>query len=287
MPAVIPVTALSVQSEELLARFQSGSIHSVYEKTVNLLCGDRFLVSLTASSVEVHPFSLCTGAKSLYGFSVGTQYSFREGRLSVGETRFLLSDAQRQDLSLCPPPGRFSLPGGMRTLFPMAEALAERSALGFLLFPDQPSPLAPWEADLIRFAKAVAGGDIALGTELGRSLFGMGWGLTPSTDDFCVGLLAAAQCVRKEGARGIDLSSLAEAAFGRTTLVSYNFLFHACQGRFTNTLLALARALFSGDLNTAETAAERLVSFGHSSGTDLLLGLLFGIKLLLEDGIHG
>ncbi len=283
MPYPVPVRAVSPGAEEALAAYPRGTVHSVYDRTVNLLCGERLLASLTAASDEVHPFSVCTAAPSLEGFSPGDRYLFRDGCLSVGNALFLLADASRTDLKLLPVPDRSGLPGALQRLHPAAEEAAGRSALGFLLFPEHDSPLAPWGAQLEEFARAVIRGDIRRASSLGERLFGMGWGLTPSVDDLCTGLLAAVSCVRADGV----LLPLAETAFGRTTLVSYNFLFYACRGFFTGTLRTLAYALLSGDGDAAQAAAGRLLSFGHSSGADMLIGLFFGLNLLWEDDIHG
>ena len=341
---VIRVTALARSAEELLKRCPEGIVHSEYARTVNLYCGGERLVSVTAGSDELHPFSVRSAAGTFPHPLKGAPYRYRGDELVIGGLTFSLAGAKIRDLEAHAfPHWRDTDPAGrgvsgvpdvsrrgelLRGLFAASEELVKRSELAFLCFPGTPSRLEHWGERIRTFSEALAAGDIGKAASLGETLFGMGWGLTPTFDDFCVGLLAALYgdgCGAEQ-----DCSPLYAAGSGRTNLVSLNFLYHACCGRFTESLLTACGALFealsgdpeetsagipdaepdkekkdadpdkektdgepggekgSGKAARFRAAAERLSGFGHSSGSDMLAGLLFGAETLyLKEADHG
>jgi hypothetical protein len=114
------------------------------------------------------------------------------------------------------------------------------------------------------------------------SLIGLGPGLTPSGDDLLVGYMAGLWCgardfsertrfISKLGKTMIDLSH-------KTNEISRTYLYHAVQGQVSSRLADLAGAICHGDnprhlLETAETA----MSLGHTSGMEVVTGLLMGL----------
>lgn len=101
--------------------------------------------------------------------------------------------------------------------------------------------------------------------------FGRGSGLTPSGDDFILGLLLAAA---RSGRPYPASARLQELARQRTTTLSASLIECAAAGQADERLITAIDALLceQGDLN--QTAAG-LISWGHSSGVDALLGMAF------------
>lgn len=107
------------------------------------------------------------------------------------------------------------------------------------------------------------------------SILGKGPGLTPSNDDTVLGLLLCAWFDRR-----IDVARLPAFFAGSgalnmlTTLVSASYLEFAAQGIFATPLHQFALALSGG--GKLSDAVEDMLTLGHSSGADTLLGIWYG-----------
>jgi len=108
---------------------------------------------------------------------------------------------------------------------------------------------------------------------------GKGQGLTPSGDDFLVGLLALNSRV----------NFLVDSVFvtikkciddRRTTDVSMAYLNAALKGQFSTSIVKVIRSLD----NTIELslALEELSKTGHSSGNDTISGIYYGLQNLIK-----
>ncbi|MBX6343113.1 MAG: DUF2877 domain-containing protein, partial [Thermomicrobiaceae bacterium] len=113
-------------------------------------------------------------------------------------------------------------------------------------------------------------------------LVGLGPGLTPSGDDFLIGVCGALALV---GALAPSVAEdcraaarvIAASAPGRTTLLSLTWLRQAAAGEFSAELGGLLAALVTaGDDAALERAAERLLAIGGTSGWDMAVGVLLG-----------
>ena len=109
---------------------------------------------------------------------------------------------------------------------------------------------------------------------------GLGYGLTPSGDDFLAGFLLGMHAL--EMAAGIDLAverhAVREASRGANPF-SEAMLRSAVEGRSFERASSLIRALFEGAEADVERHARRLFAVGASSGADLGVGLLFALKV--------
>ncbi|MGA2267602.1 MAG: DUF2877 domain-containing protein [Bryobacteraceae bacterium] len=108
---------------------------------------------------------------------------------------------------------------------------------------------------------------------------GLGYGLTPSGDDFLAGFLLGMHAL--EMATGIDLAAqrraVHEAARGGNPF-SEALLRSAAEGRCFERAGSLIRSLFEGVEPDVLRHARRLFAVGASSGADLGVGLLFALK---------
>ena len=113
-------------------------------------------------------------------------------------------------------------------------------------------------------------------------LIGWGEGLTPSGDDFLVGLLAGLDACPSSDAPRRDLrQALARAVVagvGRTTPIAAHFLRLAAAGHYAEPLLDLRDALVSqADDGGVDAALGRALAIGATSGADAVSGLLGGV----------
>lgn len=109
-----------------------------------------------------------------------------------------------------------------------------------------------------------------------NQFIGLGEGLTPSGDDFLVGLLWALWVGEADRLPGFDTFLYAvQSTLHKTNDISAQMLWFAMHRRFTEPLVALARV---SDPMECTGAFKRIAAFGYTSGFDTLCGLLVGLK---------
>jgi Protein of unknown function (DUF2877) len=167
----------------------------------------------------------------------------------------------------------------------VAGAIASRSVRSGGLWPSEPrSSEEPW---LIRARGLIDAlldglrnddGDRAAKAAVG--LVGLGIGLTPSGDDYLVGMLAGLEAARHP-LHDLLAAAVADDVSARTTSVGAASLTHASHGAFPerlhDVLVAVAGAgATPGDL---VRAVEQAMEFGATSGSDTLAGLFAALDL--------
>jgi hypothetical protein len=134
-------------------------------------------------------------------------------------------------------------------------------------------------------ARACRRGDLPAVLEKGKGLIGLGPGLTPSGDDFMGGLLFSAFMLRRfyPGALSWNPDRMADfvaEAQSRTHPLSFVFLRDFASGHAPAPLAEVVQYLFLGrDFERAVSAVGQLLNFGHSTGGDMLTGLLTGMLM--------
>ena len=115
-----------------------------------------------------------------------------------------------------------------------------------------------------------------------QALVGLGEGLTPSGDDFLVGLLAV---LHLTGFLPCRADATVQARFCAcirlgTSQLSGEFLRCALEGYFAEPLVLLVRALWALTTDAWPAHAATLAAVGHSSGVDAMVGIALGCQLL-------
>ena len=114
-----------------------------------------------------------------------------------------------------------------------------------------------------------------------RALIGLGYGLTPSGDDFLVGYMAGLWCtaggtpsrMRFLTALGSELSD----ASRNTNEISRAYLRSAANGHVSEPIAKLAQRLNqANNMSSIRAATQAALQVGHTSGSDGVLGLLLG-----------
>lgn len=116
-----------------------------------------------------------------------------------------------------------------------------------------------------------------------RYLLGRGIGLTPTGDD----LLYGYTFVRLLCNRAEDLLTIlqTEVKKTRTTEVSYYYLVTLIEGFVSEQAFYLEQILFAHDVTELENTINKFVSYGHTSGFDLLVGFLCGLDYILTNEV--
>jgi hypothetical protein len=166
---------------------------------------------------------------------------------------------------------------------------APLKSLAVLLEPERKQQFAPgFEQAYI--ARVQAGidkiliGDIEQGIGMIR---GLGFGLTPSGDDFIVGFLLG--LIMIERIDGCDLKALRQRIYdiaAGQNLISNTFLYCAKEGWLFDRWKRVLTSLLSDEDVALDESVRRLVSVGETSGADTAVGFVFCIKFAREDEIY-
>jgi len=114
-----------------------------------------------------------------------------------------------------------------------------------------------------------------------HDLVGLGEGLTPSGDDFLVGLLAV---LHVTGCLPLLSSPTIRERFWQyvrlgTSQLSGEFLRCALEGHFAEPVAMFVRALCMRETRVWQGYAATLAAVGYSSGVDAMVGIAFGCRL--------
>lgn len=275
--AILTASRFSVN---FLTNHKTGTIHSVYRKTINLSFGEQ-LLALQAKGSPLSPVSLITEltAKDMDRLRVapGTPAEVQDSMILIGkDIIFHLDQTHAPDLQLSVPLNPEVLTQLDRRCL---HALCSRKAGSFeLLFADR---VRAGEIPFLSIA------DLRLSdtqhflekqmwiaaAETMRCLIGLGLGLTPGGDDFLCGVFAGLIfCGLKDHPFSQALAEDVAAHLCDTNDISATFLRCALHGQFS---LAVNRLPY---LESAHEILDIFSEIGHSSGTDTLCGIYFILK---------
>jgi hypothetical protein len=227
-------------------------------------------------------FQVGTPSKQLLDLQSGDKVVCRAGSLFMPSSSIRYEDAA---IWFPTPPQ----PSVKETQFARLAALVEA-----LKEPDEPNSLYPVLVNLIlkgpknegqshrdqesisSVISLLSAGDGAGVAKEAILLLGKGRGLTPSGDDFAVGLLLAITRYGYEPLSDVDLQrlkiDLLAAAEKKTTHLSISMIWTAGKGEGDSRLIEAVDHLFAGVGNSI-LIAHRLNAFGSSSGVDTLCGM--------------
>jgi len=139
-------------------------------------------------------------------------------------------------------------------------------------------------------SKACIAHDFPRILESAGELIGLGEGLTPSGDDFIGGLLFCLTTLRHVYGPfhddGIsDFSFFLEKLKPRTNIISFTMLKDHAAGHASDTLHKFVNILLSGQcLESTCPLVMELIQIGHSTGWDMLAGVLTGMLITIGMG---
>jgi len=121
-----------------------------------------------------------------------------------------------------------------------------------------------------------------------KRIVGLGLGLTPSGDDVLVGFLASHKILSSNFWKQLNGSSLnntlVQIAVSKTTPVASEFLRYALDGIFSDTLYHVFEALPTKSSHKTDTLSiQEFINWGHTSGTDTLVGVVLGLSTILQE----
>lgn len=266
----------------------NGRVHSAFERVVNVEhggSGEMFTLACRGMDNAPHTAILRLAGFGACGIAGGDAVRADAQGIWLGERlQIMLADAAPWECTLPAYPADSSR---LRTNLRWLQAELDRldAAGGMLAPPRGGSAFEVAVADMLaqrsaQLADALARGDHAAARGHAVSLFGLGPGLTPSGDDFLVGLfavfnIAGSPCQGWLGGGAEVLGSAARA----THAISLAALRQAARGRVRESIAALIGQLMHGTPGHLAPALRRVLAIGSTSGADIVAGVRCGLEL--------
>jgi hypothetical protein len=270
-------------------------VYSVFNRAVNFLLGGR-LITLLSARRFLYPYSFMLREQVDFrsiSFSPKMTAEINKSGLVVPEAGIKIdfTETRLLDLSIYSN-GRYFVPGDLKHRLELLTLyLADNSKPGGIcgLATGKESTqysqcIKPYIPVL---ACALAEGDTELAGKMSAEIAGYGVGLTPSSDDFLAGFLAAYTVISiirgKDAGQTLTITRKAGySAAARTTDISAEFLRQSGNGMASWAVIKLLKALFSEtSYNLLLSGAYQVVSIGATSGSDILTGIVLCIKHFL------
>jgi hypothetical protein len=159
-------------------------------------------------------------------------------------------------------------------------------SLGFLLFPKNEICFQTTfeKAFLLHVKTTCKSISLEKLPEIVKNMKGVGFGLTPSGDDFNCGVLYALNYLNEIMSN--DFSEIIEECYQNSITnnsISNTFLKFAYSNKYYENFHQLLLALKQNKLETITHYANKIIGSGHTSGSDMLTGFIVTIKGVLND----
>ena len=282
----------------------SGQVLAVFSNTIYLSGWGGEILWVAREGLPVHRRGIMTPFQPRF-ICVGQNFFVQGTYLRIGGGAAFKLDQAREWEPLAVRPGQaeplarvnagvkrllatIPAPGSDEGLSQAIRLISALACSGELTIPLPNSLVARALNPVLGMARACLGQEMKQVARIGRELVGLGPGLTPSGDDFLGGLLFTARSLKMvypgdfhwEEQPIIDLINWARA---RTNSISHAILSDLALGHGPEPLHDLVNSLLqSEDVGDVMAGVTRLLRIGHSSGWDILAGVL--TSLLLVEG---
>ena len=302
-PNIWPAKLMGAKARSLLAGPGfPGKVLAVLPTTVYLLGDDGEIIWMALEEMPLHRRCLMASFQPA-PLRVGQVFFTQKGCLRIGQNAAVKIDQAiawepsaivpeqaeplpvvngclQRLLAVLPEPGSGA---GLGQAIPLIAAVAGGKEM--TAFPLD-SMIARALNPILDLARACLKQDMAEVAHKGRELVGLGPGLTPSGDDFLGGLLFAAHSLKKaypgDFCWGQEvITDLMGWARMQTHSISHTVLGDLALGHGPEPLHDVIKSLIRDqDLRFLMSAVARLLKIGHTSGWDILAGMLTGMLLV-------
>lgn len=266
-------------------------VHSVFHKAINLIDEDRRLIALVDSSRDLGPNSIqlefdATLNGLLPGDLVevdGDQLIFQRSGLVVDLSELKPDNLTIRKLSLCLDP--VVMKQRFQVLKQVIIDFGSHDGLAPLIDPSLPSNnYSSFVEQKIHELLDWLNNNQAKQLRNGLSgILGFGPGLTPSTDDFLVGLTSVAYVLSKHSdleVYTVLTDDLPKIALGKTTIISEEMIRLASLGQVSRSYNSFLAGLLGKREVPLTQLAQKVIETGASSGTDFLFGVYSAHQLV-------
>jgi len=280
---------------------RDGEVHSVFERTFNILLGEE-LVGVARMDVARSPINLITDIQpnesmSSLGIDKGMQVKVDDCLLINEVLEISLKNATiwRPRNRVDGHPNFEHVKKNLKILEKFVAKNCRREGLGQLLshideiaigkisptsnFNEIAKTVLP---RLMNLSKAIRYESIDKIKKISRNLIGLGPGLSPSADDVLIGLMIAlwwsTNSLGGDIGRVKKINEAIISHANKTTLLSQQLLRHAAKGETNEAVEILLDGIFMGEPEDIGVSAQRVLKIGETSGTDMMAGILLGLR---------
>jgi|tagenome__1003787_1003787.scaffolds.fasta_scaffold20879952_2 hypothetical protein len=292
--AVVPILRSGVLAQQFCQSVVRANVEAVFERCFYVRSGDKF-ICVGEPDIGNGPITLIgdLGRLSNLGLQQGRSAAVCDQRIMIGDSICLALDQTESWRSprwpICPSPIRLidtclalarraaieapeeslarhvcGMPGTLRPLAPLARIACPRIAI-----------FERWLSGVLDTGHA---GVTAI-EEAVQGLVGLGPGLTPSGDDFLMGALALLDAIDERHAHAALARAMSDPLLKLTTPLSACFLRAAAAGHVGEALHGAVSSVLMGDVESAAAAARKI---GHSSGWDMMVGIIVTLAARLK-----
>jgi hypothetical protein len=116
--------------------------------------------------------------------------------------------------------------------------------------------------------------DLPTAAAAAAALAGTGLGLTPSGDDFLIGVMLGVHSALPAAEANAVASVIDEASAGRTNRISRAWMSAAAEGEAIQAWHDLIDSILSLDERSIDRSSRNLIAIGHTSGADGMAGFI-------------
>ncbi len=257
-------------------------LHSKF-KSVHNYTKNNELVSLVSTKVGTGPNNIVV---NIFPQQAQQNLKINGQSISIGNNVLNIDLVESQIIDNYYLSNLSDLINKIELLTDVIEDTISHASLGFLLFPKNEVFLkTTFEKALLAHAKFTVQ-NISLENlpTIVKNMKGVGFGLTPSGDDFNCGVLYALNYLNKIIKN--DISERIEECFQNSignNLISNAFLKYAHSNNYYENFQGLLKALKQNKKNLISHYANKIIGSGHTSGSDMLTGFILTIKGVLND----
>lgn len=303
------ITIGSIAMKLLSTEGEIGKVYGLFNRTVNVLAEDNELLILARKDAQKSPITIILDLSpsidmSTFGVKIGASVIKLGLFIQISGSKLLISlenatlwKARRQIktslaikdiMSNCDTAkniGRIhGKQGGLLNLLEHLNALVKGETLDAQEFNLYSRNAFSYVIMLVKAVLSRNLGDVRISV---NSLIGLGPGLTPSCDDMLMGFMNSLLLVTEAlsgdvyYAREVN-QTIVSLVNGQTTLLSQKLLEQAALGEAPELTHNVVEVIAAGTEEQVKKATFKLLTVGHSSGTDTLLGILLGFQVTMK-----
>ena len=285
---------------------QLGKVHSIFKSVINILSEDGRFIALVINNKPMSPNSIRLSENMDFtrlDIKIGSKVSFKKYYLSISNMNIYYKDSQVWDESIKLVDSKDTYENIKLKLDIIKQFILDKGNRKgiFSLMKYISSDLSQFEDStlengshmfikdrFISFINAFRNYELNIINSYSKKIIGFGPGLTPSMDDFISGLMISNiyiydfLAINIEKAYRINQEIISDIE-NRTTRVSEEMLKQSSLGETNEDIRDLMVAIIGNNhKEELEHLMEKVIDYGHSSGTDILCGIYAGIYILIK-----
>ena len=258
----------------------TGNVHSVFDGAFNILDTNGHLVGVVSSNKDLGPFSMQLSEEKLSNILQGKQIKFYPKKIEIEGVQYKYDTLELVDLSL----SRYKLPNVDSKLLNLRESITHegsKDGISQLIYSfsdeldDKNLVLNEYSEfikdRLLSLLESLADEDLELFLNRIPKVIGFGPGLTPSADDFILGIIIVLYSLSI--VTDTFLKRIYEVCQNKTTKISEEMLYHSIHGHVSESYKKLIEQLFNDSNDDISNEITKVIEVGSTSGTDFLFGV--------------